>query len=71
MYGYDAVLSALRVQAQKIKARARYRLEHNRLSKQYAEYVLRNRAQLLVVRLDQTSDDTKRRRILEQALREA
>ena len=64
MYGYDAVLSALRVQAQKIKASARYRAERDRLSKQYAEYVLRNRAKLLVVRLGQTSDDTKRRWIL-------
>jgi len=68
MFGYEAVLSALRVHAQKIKARARYRAELDRLSKQYAEYVLRNRAKLLVVRLGQTSDDTKRRRILEQAL---
>ena len=68
MYGYDAVLSALRVHAQKILAKAQLHAERSRLSKEYAEYVLRNRAKLLVARLGQTSSDTKRREILRQAL---
>jgi hypothetical protein len=68
MYGYHAVLSALRVHARKILANAHLRAERDRLSREYAEYVLRNRAKLLLVRLGQTSSDTKRREILRQAL---
>ena len=68
MYGYDAVLAALRVHAQNMLAKAALRGERDRLSRDYAEYVLRNRAKLLVVRLYQTSSDTKRREILRQAL---
>jgi hypothetical protein len=51
MYGYDAVLAALRVHAQNMATKARLRAERDRLSREYAEYVLRNRAKLLVVRL--------------------
>ena len=68
MYGYDAVLAALRVHAHKILANTRLQAEHDRLSREYAEYVLRNRAKLLVERLGQTSSDTKRSEILRQAL---
>ena len=68
MYGYEAVLAALRVHAQNMLAKARLRAERDRLSRDYAEYVLRNRAKLLVARLGQTSSDTKRREILRQAL---
>jgi len=68
MYSYDAVLSAFRFQAQGIVGTARTEAEQARLRKEYAECVLRNRAKLLVIRLQQTSDESVRRRILRQAL---
>jgi len=68
MYGYDAVLAALRAHARDIKAKARLQAERDRVAQAYAEYVLRNRAKLLVERLGQTGSDTKRREILRQAL---
>jgi hypothetical protein len=68
MYGYDVVLSALRVQAKNIVGAAQGEAMRARLRKRYAECVLRNRAKLVFVRLQQTGDDAKRRRILRQAL---
>ena len=68
MYGYDAVLSAYRAQAQRLIAAARSEIERSRLQRQYAECMLRNRAKLLVIRLEQTRDEAARRRILRQAL---
>jgi hypothetical protein len=68
MYGYDAVLAALRAHARMMLARARHQTERTRLAQEYAECVLRNRAKLLVARLGQTSIDTKRREILRRAL---
>jgi hypothetical protein len=68
MPGYDAVLSALRAQANNIVAAARGEAERARLRRDHAEYVLRNRAKLILVRLQQTGDDAKRRRILRQSL---
>jgi hypothetical protein len=68
MYGYDAVLSALRAQAKNIVEAAQGEAERARLRRDYAEFVLRNRAKLILARLQQTGDDAKRRRILHQAL---
>ena len=68
MYGYNAVLAAYRAQAKKLIAAARTQKECARLMTEHAECVLRNRAKLLVVRLQQTRDDAARRRILNQAL---
>ncbi|HVB82468.1 MAG TPA: hypothetical protein VNE82_21275, partial [Candidatus Binataceae bacterium] len=42
MYGYDAVLAALRAHARDIKAKARLQAERDRVAQAYAEYVLRN-----------------------------
>jgi hypothetical protein len=64
----QAVLSALRSQAQAIIARASSRVERDRLRRQYADHVLINRARLLMQRLEQTSNQSKRRQILRQAL---
>jgi hypothetical protein len=68
MYGYDAVLAAYRAQAKKLIAATQTQTERARLMREHAECVLRNRAKLLVVRLQQTRDDAARRRILNQAL---
>jgi len=68
MYGYDAVLAALRAHAHNIIGSARSRLDRGRLRKEYAECVLRNRAKLLVMRLNQTSNDAARRQILRKTL---
>ena len=64
MHGYDAVLVALRAHAHKMIGSARSRLDQARLRQAFAECVLRNRAKLLVVRLNQTSNDAARRQIL-------
>jgi hypothetical protein len=68
MPGYQAVLSALRSQAQSIIARASSPVERDRLRRQYADHVLINRARLLMQRLGQTSNPSKRRQILRQSL---
>jgi hypothetical protein len=68
MYGYAAVLAAYRAQVKKLIATAQTQTECSRLMREHAECVLRNRAKLLVVRLQQTRDDAARRRILNQAL---
>jgi len=47
MYGYNAVLAALRAHARSILARARHPAERTQFAQEYAEYVLRNRAKLL------------------------
>jgi hypothetical protein len=68
MHGYAAVLAAYRARAKNLIAAAETQTERSRLMKEHAECVLRNRAKLLVVRLQQTRDDAARRRILNQAL---
>jgi len=68
MYGYPAVLAALRLHAQSLLAKAEPQAERSRLARAHAEYILRNRAKLLVVRLGQTESAAKRREILRQAL---
>ena len=68
MYGNDAVLSGLRSQAKTIIDAAEGQPIQARLRKEYAECVLRNRAKLILVRLQQTADERKRRQILRQAL---
>jgi len=68
MYGYTAVLAAYRAHAHKLIAAAQSEAQRARLAKEYAECVLRNRAKLLVVRLEQTRDGAARRRILARAL---
>jgi hypothetical protein len=68
MYGYAAVLAAYRAHAHKLIAAAQSEAQRARLAREHAECVLRNRAKLLVVRLQQTRDDAARRRILNQAL---
>ena len=68
MPDHQAVLSALRSQAQSIIARAPSQVERDRLRRQYADHVLINRARLLMQRLEQTSNPSKRRQILRQAL---
>jgi hypothetical protein len=68
MYGYHAVLAAYRAHAHKIISAAQTEAQRARLMRAHAECVLRNRAKLLVERLQQTGDDAARRRILKQAL---
>lgn len=68
MYGYDAVLSGLRSQAKTIVEAAQGDATRARLRKQYAECVLRNRAKVILIRLQQTANERKRRQILRQAL---
>jgi hypothetical protein len=68
VYGYEAVLAAYRVQASSLISAAQSEAQRAKLMKMHAECVLRNRAKLLVVRLEQTDDDAARRRILKQAL---
>jgi hypothetical protein len=68
MYGYDAVLVAYRVQAERLIGAAQTKAQRARLIKENAECVLRNRTMLLVARLQHTSDDAGRRRILKKAL---
>jgi hypothetical protein len=67
MYGYNAVLAAYRAHASNLIATAQTEGQRARLLKEYAECVLRNRAKLLVVRLEQSGSDAARRRILNQA----
>ncbi|MDE2165834.1 MAG: hypothetical protein KGJ66_05790 [Alphaproteobacteria bacterium] len=64
MDGYQAVLAAYRAQARRLLAAAPTGQQRARLERQFAECVLRNRAKLLIARLQQTGDDTVRRRIL-------
>jgi hypothetical protein len=64
MYGYTAVLAAYRAHAHKLIAAAQPEAQRARLAREHGECVLRNRAKLLVVRLEQTCDDAARRRIL-------
>lgn len=68
MYGYEAVLAALRAHAHEMIGSARSRLDQACFRRDYAECVLRNRATLLVARLNQTSNDAARRQILRKAL---
>ena len=65
----EEILVAYRRQARALIQLAQTRVEKERVAKQYAECVLRNRAKLLARRLSQTKDTTKRRKILRQAFR--
>ena len=66
---HEAILVAYRRHAQALIRRAQTRAEKARLMREHAECVLRNRAQLLTERLQQTNDAHKRRQILRHAFR--
>lgn len=68
MYGYEAVLAAYRAQREILLAAAQTEAQRARLLKEHAECVLRNRAKLLVARLQQARDDAARQRLLKKAL---
>lgn len=68
MYGYDAVLAALRFQSHKLISAARNERDRARLKRQYAECVLRNKAIVIVARIQQTGIEAIRQHILRQAL---
>ena len=65
---YESILVRLRSHAARLIALAPSRAERAKRAKEYAECVLRNRAKLLAVRLQQTGDLRKRQKILSQAL---
>ena len=60
---HEAILVAYRRHAQALIQKAQTRAERARLFRENAECVLRNRAKLLVERLQQTNDAHKRRQI--------
>jgi hypothetical protein len=64
---HEAILVAYRRHAQALIRRAQTPTERTRLMREHAECVLRNRAKLLMQRLQQTNDANKRRQILRQA----
>jgi hypothetical protein len=68
MDGNDAVRSGLRSQAKNIGEAAQGEAVSARLRKEHAECGRRNRAKLIRVRLQQTTDEQKRRQILRQSL---
>ncbi len=65
---YEMLLVQLRAHAARLIALAPSQTQRARRTKEYAECVLRNRAKLLAVRLQQTVDPRKRQKILRQAL---
>ena len=65
---YESILVRLRSHAAHVVALARTEPQRAQRTKEYAECVLRNRAKLLAVRLQQTGDPRKRQKILSQAL---
>ncbi len=65
---YESLLVRLRAHAARLIALAPTEAQRARWTKDYAECVLRNRAKLLAVRLQQTGDPRKRQDILRQAL---
>ncbi len=65
---YESILVRLRSHAARLIALAPTEAQRARRTKEYAECVLRNRAKLLAVRLQQTGDSKKRQEILGQAL---
>ena len=70
MPGYQAVLVALRSQAQNLISAARNERERARLKRSYAECVLRNKAKLIVARMHQTGIEQIRQHIFRRALTE-
>ncbi|HEV2545961.1 MAG TPA: hypothetical protein VGU20_01355 [Stellaceae bacterium] len=60
---YEQVLDALRRQARLLHELASTKADKDRIIREYAECVLRNRAKLILTRMSQTSDPQKRRRI--------
>ena len=64
---HEEILVAYRRHAQALIQKAQTRAERDRLFRENAECVLRNRAKLLWERLKQTTDPDKRRQILRQA----
>ena len=65
---YESILVRLRSHAARLIALAPTKAQRARRMKEYAECVLRNRAKLLAVRVQQTGDPRKREKILSQAL---
>jgi hypothetical protein len=65
---YEQVLDALRRQAMLLHELATTTAERDRIAREHAECVLRNRAKLIVARMSQTSDPQKQRRIYATAL---
>ena len=70
MLGYQAVLVALRSQAQTLISAARNERDRARLQRSYAECVLRNKAKLIVARMHQTGIEQFRQYIFRRALSE-
>ena len=64
---HEEILVAYWRHAQALIQKAQTRAERDRLLRENAECVLRNRAKLLAERLKQTTDADKRRQILRQA----
>ena len=64
---HEEILVAYRRHAQALIQKAQTRAERDRLFRENAECILRNRATLLTERLKQTTDPDKRRQILRQA----
>jgi hypothetical protein len=65
---YEQVLDALRRQARLLHELASTKADKNRIAREHAECVLRNRAKLIVALMSQTSDPQKQRRIYATAL---
>jgi hypothetical protein len=65
---YEQVLDALRRQARLLPELASTKADKDRIAREYAECVLRNRAKLIVARMSQTSNPQKQRRIYATAL---
>ncbi|HEV2551330.1 MAG TPA: hypothetical protein VGU20_28735 [Stellaceae bacterium] len=65
---YEQVLDALRRQARLLHELASTKADKDRIAKQHAECVLRNRAKLIMARMSQTKDPQKQRRIYATAL---
>lgn len=65
---YESILVRLRSHAVRFVELAPTETQRARRAKEHAECVLRNRAKLLTIRLQQTGDPTRRQKILTQAL---
>jgi hypothetical protein len=65
---YEMILVQLRAHAARLIELAPSQVQRARRSKEYAECVLRSRARLLAIRLQQTGDTRKQQQILRQAL---
>ena len=65
---YEQVLDALRRQARLLHELASTKADKDRIAREYAECVLRNRAKLIMARMSQANDPQKQRRIYATAL---